>query len=53
MDHSLFIKSIGSIFVALLVYVDDIIIASNNDLAVQDLKTKLGTRFKLKDLGPL
>ena len=34
-------------------YVDDIIIASNNDLAVQDLKSKLGTRFKLEDLGPL
>ena len=52
-DHSLFIKSIGSVFIALLVYVDDIIIASNNEEAVKDLKSRLEKRFKLKDLGSL
>ena len=52
-DHSLFIKSDGSSFMALLVYVDDIIIARNDDLAVVSLKKTLDAKFKLKDLGPL
>ena len=34
-------------------YVDDIIIASNDELAVQSLKLSLDAKFKLKDLGPL
>ncbi|KAL5560523.1 hypothetical protein UlMin_036734 [Ulmus minor] len=51
MDHSLFIRKTGSVFIALLVYIDDIIIASNNDLVVQKLKKTLDARFKLKDLG--
>ncbi|KAL5569450.1 hypothetical protein UlMin_026025 [Ulmus minor] len=38
---------------ALLVYVDDIIIASNDDLVVASLKKILDANFKLKDLGPL
>lgn len=36
-DHSLFVKNYGDIFIALLVYVDDIVIESNNDNAVKDL----------------
>ena len=38
---------------ALLVYVDDIIIASNSEKVVHDLKFSLDARFKLKDLGTL
>ena len=34
-------------------YVDDIIIASNNEEVVHRLKKKLDARFKLKDLGNL
>ena len=52
-DHSLFIKSQGSVFLALLVYVDDIIIASNDMVVVIDLKSALSERFKVRDLGPL
>ncbi|KAL5576961.1 hypothetical protein UlMin_018660 [Ulmus minor] len=40
-------------FFVLLVYVDNIIIASNNEEAVKDLKNRLDKRFKLKDLGSL
>ncbi|KAL5573167.1 hypothetical protein UlMin_022764 [Ulmus minor] len=40
-------------FIALMVYVDDIIIASNYDLGVVELKKTVDAKFKLKDLGPL
>ena len=50
-DHFLFIRSDNGLFIALLVYVDDVIIASNNQEAIVELKTKLNNHFKLKDLG--
>ena len=52
-DHSLFVKTDGENFIALLIYVDDIVIASNNDKSVANLKVLLDKRFKLKDLGQL
>lgn len=53
-DHSLFIKkSSADSFTALLVYVDNIVIASNDDDAVAALKLALNKRFRMKDLGPL
>ncbi|KAL5544289.1 hypothetical protein UlMin_008073 [Ulmus minor] len=50
-DYSLFTKGKGSSFVALLVYVDDIIITSPNTHVIASLKTFLHDHFKLKDLG--
>jgi len=38
---------------ALLVYVDDIVLASNNVEACKDFKTYLHACFSIKDLGPL
>ncbi|KAL5567779.1 hypothetical protein UlMin_024354 [Ulmus minor] len=52
-DHSLFVKSSADLFIAVLVYVDDIIIASNDAHAISDLKDSLKRSFKLKDLGDL
>ena len=52
-DHSLIVRNSGPDFVALLVYVDDIILASNSVEQVAALKLKLNNRFKLKDLGEL
>lgn len=52
-DYSLFTKIHGSSFIALLIYVDDIIIASNNITYVSQVKTYLDDRFKIKDLGKL
>jgi hypothetical protein len=52
-DYSLFTQLQGSVFVAILVYVDDIIIASNDLAFVSHLTTFLDTQFKLKNLGPL
>ena len=52
-DYSLFTKGHGLSFVALLVYVDDIIITGPSQLALDSLKTLLHSQFKLKDLGSL
>jgi len=52
-DYSLFTKTVDSSFIALLVYVDDIILASNDSKIIDDFVVFLNTRFKLKDLGPL
>lgn len=52
-DHSLFIRNVHGIYTAVLVYVDDIIIASNNDEDVTQLKIDLNDAFKLRDLGIL
>ena len=40
-------------FIALLVYVDDILIGSNVPKAMKDLKVYLDKHFKLKDFGSL
>lgn len=52
-DYSLFTKGSGATFIALLVYVDDIIItgASIHDIGI--LKSHLNAVFKLKDSGSL
>jgi hypothetical protein len=52
-DYSLFTWLQGSSFIALLVYIDDVAIASNDSHAVSSFITMLNERFKLKDLGPL
>jgi hypothetical protein len=52
-NYSLFIRTQDSSFIALLVYVDDIAIASNDDVAVKSLIVTLNDRFRLKNLGAL
>jgi hypothetical protein len=52
-DYSLFTRLQGTTFIALLVYVDDILLARNNIEAVYTLKNSLHAKFKLKDLGNL
>ena len=52
-DYSLFTRLQGTTFIALLVYVDDILLANNNIEAVHVLKDSLHSEFKLKDLGNL
>ncbi|GJZ53229.1 ribonuclease H-like domain-containing protein [Tanacetum coccineum] len=51
--YSLFIKSDKDIFVALLVYVDDIVITGNKIEEVNKCKQFLKTKFQIKDLGIL
>ena len=52
-DYSLFTKKTSTSFIALLVYVDDILLASDNKQAGDELKVLLDQQFKLKDLGDL
>lgn len=52
-DCSLFIKKSHSSFIALLIYVDDIILADNDIHEIESIKTTLHTAFKIKDLGHL
>lgn len=52
-DHSLFTKLRGNTFIALLIYVDDLIIYGNDIGAINHLKHILDTAFKIKDLGNL
>jgi len=52
-DYSLFTYRQSDIFMALLVYVDDIVLASNNSQACQKFKAYLNDCFSIKDLGTL
>ncbi|XP_061352700.1 uncharacterized mitochondrial protein AtMg00810-like [Gastrolobium bilobum] len=52
-DHSLLIKSEGDSFTALLIYVDDIVVAGNDKTKIDSVKRSLDSEFKIKDLGNL
>lgn len=52
-DYSLFLKHTHTSFTALLVYVDDLIIAGNNSVDIDATKFFLQTEFKIRDLGNL
>ncbi|KAJ0457904.1 putative RNA-directed DNA polymerase [Helianthus annuus] len=52
-DHSLFTFQKGDIYVAVLIYVDDVIIVGNNSEQIQQTKKQLDEEFSIKDLGPL
>jgi len=52
-DYSLFTYRKGDIFMALLVYVDDIVLASNDTHACSEFKSYLHASFSIKDLGSL
>ncbi|GMI72424.1 hypothetical protein HRI_000911700 [Hibiscus trionum] len=52
-EHSLFTKGTGDEFIALLVYVDDVVLAGKNLLLLEAVQDFLQSHFKLKLLGPL
>ncbi|GJV27115.1 putative RNA-directed DNA polymerase, partial [Tanacetum coccineum] len=52
-DYSLFTKSDKGVFLALLVYVDDIIITGNSVAEIEKFKIFLKSKFMIKDLGKL
>ncbi|KAM1306524.1 hypothetical protein ACFX2H_008899 [Malus domestica] len=52
-DSSMFINTVGSAVVVLLLYVDDIIITGSSLPAIQQVIGSLTSEFDLKDLGEL
>lgn len=52
-DHTLFIRMYDNAFTAILVYVDDIIIASTSKELTSKVTEDLARYFKLRDLGDL
>lgn len=52
-DYSLFTRPQGSSYIALLIYVDDVAIASNDSNAMSSFISLLYEKFRLKDLGAL
>ncbi|CAM8999551.1 unnamed protein product [Rhodiola kirilowii] len=52
-DHSLFTYNKEGIFLALLVYVDDVILTGTSSELIQKVKAFIHDLFKIKDLGQL
>ena len=52
-DPNLYFAHIGSDTIALLVYVDDILLTGSNPTLIDQLKTYLHRQFKTNDLGPI
>ncbi|GJS39240.1 ribonuclease H-like domain-containing protein, partial [Tanacetum coccineum] len=52
-DFSLFIKNKNDLFIALLVYVDDIVVTGNDIKEIENVKEFLKSKFLIKDLGKL
>lgn len=52
-DLTLFIKHLNGRYLAVMVYVDDILIPSNNDEAVQEFEDALQSYFKVRNIGTL
>lgn len=53
-DYSVFIQSFGDSFIAVVIYIDDMVITGNEPEAIKSLKRFLRDRwFQIKDLGQL
>lgn len=50
-DQSLFTFTTGNSFLAVVVYVDDILLSGNDFGLIQSLKTLLDKKLSIKDLG--
>ena len=52
-NTSLFVRNFGGEIIILLIYVDDIVVTSNNTGALPKLLRELSRLFAMKDLGPI
>ncbi|GAB2268162.1 hypothetical protein Dimus_038698 [Dionaea muscipula] len=51
LDECIYMKISGSAFILLILYVDDILLASSNVLLLKDTKSLLSNQFDMKDMG--
>ena len=49
--HCVYFKLIGDSVIYVVLYVDDMLLVGNDKEIIQDLKTKLSSKFDMKDLG--
>lgn len=52
-DYSLFTYIVNSVFLCVLIYVDDLLITGNSFPSIAKFKAYLNSCFSMKDLGPL
>ncbi|XP_071692022.1 uncharacterized mitochondrial protein AtMg00810-like [Rutidosis leptorrhynchoides] len=52
-DTSLLTYNKGTTFLALVIYVDDLLLTGNNPKLISDVKQQLDTTFSIKDLGSI
>lgn len=52
-DYCLYYKITKNVTIYILLYVDDLLICSNNKTNLSDIKQKLSLRFNMKDLGTI
>lgn len=50
-DHCVYFKLIGDHAIYLVLYVDDMLLVGNEKEIIQDLKTRLSSKFDMKDFG--
>lgn len=51
-DHCVYVKVVtGGIYIYLLLYVDDMLVASKSMVEIEKVKKLLSGRFEMKDLG--
>ncbi len=51
MNHSCYTKHCSNFLTIIILYVDDILIGGSDRSIVNQIKTELKTRFKMKDIG--
>ena len=52
-DSCVYTKLEGKSIIILILFVDDVLIASNDDIALTKFKSSLSNKFKMKDIGDL
>ena len=52
-DHSIYVKDKDGVKTIIALYVDDLVIACNDEAALASIKRELGQHYEMKDLGTL